>query len=165
MQKFPPIVLKTQDLGRVQVDRKGTAVCVLTADILFFSRFSRSQMTNILLVRRLHMPFQGYYAIPGGKMMLGETVEGCAIREAHEETGLVITLERLKLVGVFSTPGRDPRGPFVSVAYIVMLSPEEMAKAVGGDDVADAKIFNVRALPPLAFDHATIVNVAVKLLQ
>ncbi|HQE72151.1 MAG TPA: NUDIX hydrolase, partial [Methanothrix soehngenii] len=67
---------------------------------------------GIVLIRRNNPPYQGCYALPGGFVEIGETVEEAAIREAREETGLDINL--LGLVGVYSDPARDPRGHVVS---------------------------------------------------
>ncbi|HDI74746.1 MAG TPA: NUDIX hydrolase, partial [Thermoprotei archaeon] len=66
----------------------------------------------IVLIKRSKDPFKGYWALPGGFVEYGETVEEAAIREAFEETG--IRIELLALVGVYSDPSRDPRGHIVS---------------------------------------------------
>jgi len=63
---------------------------------------------RIVLIRRSNPPFQGCYALPGGFVEVGETVEAAAVREAREETGLDVEL--LGLVGIYSDPARDPRG-------------------------------------------------------
>lgn len=108
---------------------------------------------EIVLIKRGHEPFAGQWAIPGGFVEYGETVEEAAVREANEETGLDIRLE--KLVGVYSDPARDPRGHTVSVVFL--------ATPTGGtlradSDAADAlKTSDWRDLP-LAFDHARILN-------
>jgi len=61
---------------------------------------------RILLIRRGHEPFQGKYALPGGFVEVGETVEDACRRELMEETS--VKLGKLTLVGVFSDPSRDP---------------------------------------------------------
>jgi 8-oxo-dGTP diphosphatase len=61
-----------------------------------------------LLVRRANPPFKGSYALPGGFVEIGETVETACRRELLEETGVIA--RRLKLVGVYADPHRDPRG-------------------------------------------------------
>ncbi len=63
---------------------------------------------GIVLIRRENPPYQGFYALPGGFVEVGETVEEAVRREAREETGLDIV--PIKLVGVYSKPDRDPRG-------------------------------------------------------
>ena len=107
---------------------------------------------GIVLIRRENPPYQGFYALPGGFVELGETVEEAARREAKEETGLDITL--LKLVGVYSKPDRDPRGHVVSISYLAWGKGE----LVAGSDARSAEVFRPERLPPLAFDHAAIIR-------
>ncbi|BBL81188.1 DNA mismatch repair protein MutT [Rubrobacter xylanophilus] len=106
---------------------------------------------GVVLVRRGSEPFEGRWALPGGFVEVGETVEEAAVREAAEETGLEVELSRL--VGVYSEPGRDPRGHNVSVAFL--------ARPVGGELKASSDAAEVAVLDPgsveLAFDHARIV--------
>ncbi|MFN4132745.1 MAG: NUDIX domain-containing protein, partial [Candidatus Hadarchaeales archaeon] len=98
-------------------------------------------------------PFKGKWAIPGGFVEYGERVEDAAGREAREETGLKIKL--LRVLGVYSDPGRDPRGHSVSICYL--------ARAVGGrlhggSDAGDARVFRRIPWKNLAFDHAKILK-------
>ena len=106
---------------------------------------------GIVLIRRAGEPFEGQWALPGGFVEVGETVEAAAAREAAEETGLAVELARL--VGVYSDPDRDPRGHNVSVAFL--------ARVVGGDLVAATDAAEVAVLDPdsveLAFDHQSII--------
>ena len=106
---------------------------------------------GIVLIRRAGDPFEGQWALPGGFVEVGETVEAAAAREAAEETGLAVELARL--VGVYSDPDRDPRGHNVSVAFL--------ARVVGGDLVAATDAAEVAVLDPdsveLAFDHQSII--------
>ena len=110
---------------------------------------------GIVLILRASDPFEGQWALPGGFVEIGETVEDAATREAAEETGLAVELARL--VGVYSDPDRDPRGHNVSVAFL--------ARVVGGDLVAATDAAEVAVLDPdfveLAFDHRSIVADAV----
>ncbi|HOO53686.1 MAG TPA: NUDIX hydrolase [Methanothrix sp.] len=107
---------------------------------------------GIVLIRRTNSPYQGFYALPGGFVEVGETVEDAAKREAKEETGLDITL--LKLVGVYSKPDRDPRGHVVSVSYLA----EGRGELAAGSDAGSAEVFDPEKLPLLAFDHAQIIQ-------
>jgi len=104
----------------------------------------------VVLVRRGHPPYG--WALPGGFVEVGETVEAAAAREALEETGLEIA--DLELVGVYSDPDRDPRGHTVSVVFSATASGAPR----GGDDAAEAAPFALGAWPELAFDHARILS-------
>ncbi|MCX6776714.1 MAG: NUDIX hydrolase [Candidatus Micrarchaeota archaeon] len=113
---------------------------------------------SILLVKRRFDPYKGLWAIPGGFVEEGETAEQAAARETFEETGVRIKVT--KLLGVYSDPKRDPRGT-VSVAFIAKALSNE---AKGGDDAEEAKWFKLSEIPPLAFDHAKMINDARRML-
>lgn len=104
----------------------------------------------IVLVERRNPP--AGHALPGGFVDLGETVEEAARREAREETGLEVELK--SLLGVYSDPGRDPRGHTVSVVYVAEARGEPRA----GDDAARILVVRPDSLPPLAFDHGRILQ-------
>ncbi|MFQ5791426.1 MAG: NUDIX domain-containing protein [Acidobacteriota bacterium] len=119
----------------------------LTVDVIIELGTER----RLVLVRRKNPP--PGWALPGGFVDGGETVEAAAIREAQEETSLRVEL--LRQFHVYSEPGRDPRGPTVSVVFV------GRAEGVprGGDDAAEARAFPRNALPEeLAFDHARILG-------
>lgn len=126
---------------------------MLTADCVVIN-----PLNEVLLIRRGNDPFRGCWALPGGFMEMDETIEHCAVRELQEETGLQVSEADLAMVGVFSRPGRDPRGRTVTVAYRIRL--EMSCEACGGDDAAEARWFLLAALPPLAFDHAEVIAAA-----
>ena len=108
---------------------------------------------RVLLVQRGGDPFAGTWALPGGFVEGDERVAGAAARELAEETG--VAAGPLELLGIYDTPGRDPRGPTVSVVYLLRVDGELDAR--GGDDAADARWFGVESLPPLAFDHSLVI--------
>ena len=125
----------------------------LTVDCVVFDPQGR-----VLLIRRGHEPFEGCYALPGGFVEVGETIEDGCRRELREETGL--TVGDLLLVGVYSDPSRDPRGHTVSAVFLSCLS--KPASAVAGDDAALAEWVENWRDEALAFDHAQILDDAVK---
>jgi 8-oxo-dGTP diphosphatase len=106
---------------------------------------------GIVLVRRRHPPLG--WALPGGFVEYGETVEAAAVREAQEETNLQVSLTRL--FGVYSDPRRDPRRHTIAVVFLAAAT----GVPVGGDDAAEAAVFTAQSLPaPLAFDHGRILD-------
>ena len=107
---------------------------------------------RVLLIRRGSPPFEGAWALPGGFVDKGETLEQAVLRELREETGLRGRV--LGLVGAYSRPGRDPRGHTVSVVYAV---EPVSGRARGGDDAAEAAWHQLAQLPPLAFDHSEVM--------
>lgn len=117
---------------------------------------------RLLLVQRGRPPFEGMWALPGGFVEEGETLEAAMRRELEEETGLhEVYLEQLH---TFGDPGRDPRGWIVSVAYLGLARPGAGALQAG-DDAARAAWFPVERLPALAFDHAQIAALARRRLR
>jgi 8-oxo-dGTP diphosphatase len=126
----------------------------LTADVAAFRGAAGGR--EILLVRRAHEPFAGLWALPGGFVEEGETLQRAARRELEEETGLD-PLGDLHEVGSYGDPGRDPRGWNVSVVFMVMLDYDEPGTVVGGSDASEAAWHSVSSLPHLAFDHDAIV--------
>ncbi len=127
---------------------------LLTTDCVVFDREGR-----ILLIRRKNEPFRGAFALPGGFVEIGETVEAACRREVLEETG--ITIGALHLVGVYSDPGRDPRGHTVSIAYMARVPPATRPQA--GSDAEDAQWLGDWHNLDLAFDHAHIIADAERL--
>ena len=107
---------------------------------------------RLLLIRRKNPPYEGKYALPGGFVDVGETVEDACRRELMEETA--IKAGRLELIGVYSDPLRDPRGHTCSVAFLTRLA---RGRPKAGDDAAGAEWVKRWSKLDLAFDHARIV--------
>jgi ADP-ribose pyrophosphatase YjhB (NUDIX family) len=106
---------------------------------------------GIVLIERKNPP-QGW-AIPGGFVDYGESVEDCAVREAREETGLAVHLK--DLFYVYSRPDRDPRHHTVTTVFIATAD----GVPVAADDARNAGVFTPSTLPtPLAFDHGQILE-------
>ena len=126
----------------------------LSADNVVFDREGR-----LLLIRRGNPPFKGKFALPGGFVDVGETVEAAALRELREETGVVGSIVRL--VGVYSDPKRDPRHHTISVAFLVRI--DSGSTPVARDDAAEAAFRADWRDLPLAFDHRRIVQEAARL--
>ncbi len=103
----------------------------------------------IVLIERRNPPHG--WAIPGGFVDVGETVEAAAAREALEETGLEVG--PLTLLGLYSDPARDPRGHTVSAVYVAAARGEPRA----GDDAGGVDVFDPDRLPPAVFDHDQIL--------
>ncbi|MEW6103237.1 MAG: NUDIX hydrolase [bacterium] len=106
---------------------------------------------GIVFIKRKNPPYG--WALPGGFVSYGETLELAAIREAKEETGLDITL--IRQFHTYSDPNRDPRFHTISTVFIAKASGEP----IGGDDALEARVFERNNFPDgLLFDHKNIMN-------
>ena len=124
-------------------------------------RFEPGRGLRVLLIRRANEPYKGMWCVPGGFVELDEDLPVACARELQEETALQPAT--MVQIGAFGTPGGDPRGRNVTVAYLAMIAPG--ATAAAGDDAAGAAWHDVAALPPLGFDHADIVVAALGRLR
>jgi len=132
----------------------------VTVDIVIFTL--RKGSLQVLLVKRGVPPFEGQYAIPGGYIRGDESLEEAALRELHEETGVRnVFLEQLY---TFGDPKRDPRGRVITVAYYALIASDKLS-LVAGADAAEAQWFPASSLPPLAFDHKSILDYGLERLR
>lgn len=114
---------------------------------------------DVLLIRRGWPPYEGCLALPGGHVDPGETAAEAAVRELAEETDVHVSAEDLTLLDVYDRPGRDPRGRYVSVAFLVEVNsrttarPGTDARAVCWEPLDETD----RAM---AFDHGDMLAAA-----
>lgn len=111
---------------------------------------------HVLLIERGWPPYEGQWALPGGHVDPGETGRAAAARELAEETGVHVPPVELRDIGVFDRPDRDPRGRYVTAAYLARVPADTPITA--GDDARTARWWPLNALPPLAFDHNDIIS-------
>ena len=150
----------------------------LTADVIALGLGEGGRL-SVLLIKRGRDPFKDHWAIPGGFCEPNESVEEAGARELKEETEIEgLELEQL---GVYSAPGRDPRGWVVSVAFIGLVPSHRFGEARGSDDASDAKWWPIEHRPGedppfvlqregektgrLSFDHDQMLTAALKRIR
>lgn len=132
----------------------------VTVDVVIFTIVDNA--LSVLLVKRGLAPNQGDWALPGGFVLDHESLDEAALRELREETGVAdVYLEQLY---TFGGPGRDPRGRIVTVAYYALIATDR-AQLSAGTDASEARWWPVSKLPPLAFDHAHILDYGIQRLR
>lgn len=146
----------------------------LTADIVVLAK--QNDELYVLLVERGGHPYIGQLALPGGFANEQEPVEQTAVRELEEETG--VRGIPMELVGIFSRPGRDPRGWVVSAAFAALVDSDQL-DIRAGDDAASAGWYKIAETSSgltlqrqgeetpaekLSFDHGEILAAALQKL-
>lgn len=133
---------------------------LVTVDIVLLT--VTQNRLKVLLIQRKQPPYDHMWAIPGGFIHVGETLEEAASRRLFEETNVKdIYLEQL---GSFGRPDRDPRARVITVAYYALVSAEKLHVQAHAN-AEDVNWFSVHELPELAFDHAEIVEKAMGKLR
>lgn len=134
----------------------------LTVDTVIFGMDLAIREMQVLLVERGQDPYRGCWAIPGGFVNPGESIDDAARRELMEECGVKnVFLEQLY---TFGDPDRDPREHVVTIAYYALVNINSH-RVKAGTDASDARWFPLSELPSLAFDHDKILSVARKRLK
>lgn len=131
---------------------------VVEVDVVAFA-IQRGAL-HVLLVRRAAPPFAQDWALPGVRLAADERLDTAAHRALAERAGLDVASAYLEQLYTFDGPDRDPRGRTVSVAYIALLPLDAPTAVRPGRAVAEVAWWPVEALPPLGFDHGTIVRAA-----
>lgn len=128
----------------------------VTVDLVIFT-ISENDL-QVLLIRRGGEPFKNCWALPGGFVEIGESLEKAAARELKEEAG--VTKVYLEQLYTFGDPKRDPRGRVISVSYFALVDAESQ-RIRAASDAAEAEWHSVFNPPKLAFDHKKILDYAV----
>jgi ADP-ribose pyrophosphatase YjhB (NUDIX family) len=132
----------------------------ITVDLVIFT--VNKNKLKVMLAKRAEAPFSGYWSLPGGFLLAGESLEDAAFRVLKEKTGVKnVYLEQLY---TFGKPDRDPRARVITVAYFALI-PWENLDQPESEKVANLTWSAVEQLPRLAFDHKEILNCAVQRLR
>ncbi|GAB5417552.1 MAG: NUDIX domain-containing protein [Crocinitomicaceae bacterium] len=141
---------------------KTTQNIQIAVDAIVFG-YNKENGVSLLLIKRKYDPFKGAWAIPGGFVKDDETLEAAVERELEEETG--VTINYLEQLYTFGSVRRDPRKRVISVAYFGLVKSSQFEKLKATTDAEEAKWFNIKSLPKLAFDHKEIVQAAIERLR
>jgi len=132
---------------------------LLTVDVVVFS--VNDNKLKVLLAQRQSEPFRNMWSIPGGFMNVGETLDEAANRRLFDRTGVKqVYLEQL---AAFGEPRRDPRARVLTVSYMALVAHHRMQDDIHTNE--ETRWFDIGSLPPLAFDHRTIMDAAMVRLR
>jgi ADP-ribose pyrophosphatase YjhB (NUDIX family) len=132
----------------------------ITVDLVIFT--VNQGRLKVMLAKRAEAPFSGYWSLPGGFLLIGESLEDAAFRVLKEKTGVKdVYLEQLY---TFGKPNRDPRARVITVAYFALI-PWENLDQPESNKVTNLTWSAVDQFPRLAFDHKEILNYAVQRLR
>ena len=132
----------------------------VTVDVVIFT--VRNDELKVLLIKRAMDPYVGQWALPGGFVAIDESLTDAAARELREETG--VEAAYLEQLFTFGDPGRDPRERVISVAYFALM-PSDALEIKAASDAEGVGWFGIDDVPDLAFDHAVILDTALRRLS
>lgn len=133
----------------------------VSVDAVVFG-YSSGEGLQVLLIKRKIAPFKDTWAIPGGLVQNHESLEQAVQRELVEETG--VSINYLEQLYTFGAPHRDPRNRVITIAYFGLVAPHKF-EIKADTDASDVGWFGIDDVPPLGFDHADILNVALARLR
>lgn len=125
---------------------------VPTIDIILSEN---SNSNKVLIIKREKDPFKDYFSLPGGFVNEGEKVEDAVRREAEEE--LLVKVEPIDILGVYSDPNRDPRGHIMSITFIAKITSGELKAGAGIAELRWIEINNLTNIK-FGFDHSKILD-------
>ncbi|WP_436533535.1 NUDIX hydrolase [Actinoplanes sp. HUAS TT8] len=128
-------------------------MAAVTVDLVLLT--IRQSALQVLLIRRGIEPFLGQWALPGGFVHDDEDLDAAAARELREETGVDPSTGHFEQLSTYGTPGRDPRGRVVTVAYLALVP--DLPAPTAGSDAAGAEWRPFDDATGLAFDHDRIL--------
>ena len=134
----------------------------VAVDAIVFG-YSKEDGVSVLLIQRKYEPYKNAWAIPGGFVLDDESLEEAVRRELIEETG--VKLNYVEQLFTFGDPKRDPRQRIIAVAYLGLVKTSQFQELKASTDAEDAKWFNIKRIPALAFDHKHILSVAIERLR
>jgi len=133
----------------------------VSVDAVVFG-YDQETGVSVVLIKRKNEPFQKMWALPGGLVLNGESLDNAVKRELKEEAG--IDVNYLEQLYSFGQPDRDPRNQVISVSYFGLVRPQDYQLSAQ-TDAEDVAWFNIKKLPKLAFDHKKIIDLAIKRLR
>jgi len=133
----------------------------VSVDAVVFG-YDQEQGVSVLLIKRKNEPFKKMWALPGGLVLNGESLDHAVARELKEEAG--IDVNYLEQLYSFGSPERDPRNQVISISYFGLVRPKDFHVSAQ-TDAEDVEWFSIKKIPKLAFDHKKIIDVAIKRLR
>lgn len=133
----------------------------VSVDAVVFG-YDQEHGISLLLIKRRYEPFQKMWALPGGLVLNGESIDDAVNRELKEEAG--IDVNYLEQLYTFGAPERDPRNQVISIAYFGLVRPKDFQLSAQ-TDAEDVAWFPIKKLPRVAFDHKKIIDTALKRLR